>query len=98
MAVISWWLVLLVEETEVPRENHHWKQWLGILRNECSMYTYIYMTEFTIPIEYRIYHGRRPGLNKVGQRGSRGNCPSRGLGAVGKGDPGAKPPEADAFL
>jgi hypothetical protein len=51
MAVISWQSVLLVEETQVPRENHHWKQWLGILRNECSMYIYIWIYN-TYSIQY----------------------------------------------
>jgi len=46
------------------------------------------------------YHDRRPGLNKVRQRGIWGDIPPAGVWEppLGKGDPGAKPPEADAFL
>ena len=44
-------------------------------------------------------HDRRPGLNKVRQRGIWGNIPPcGGLGAEVKGGPVAKPTEADAFL
>jgi len=45
------------------------------------------------------YHGRRPGLNKVRQRGVWGIFhPAEVWGAEGKGGPRAKSPEADAFL
>ena len=45
-------------------------------------------------------HDRRAGLNKVKQKGGGlgGFSPSWGLGPEGKGGPGEKPPEADAFL
>jgi hypothetical protein len=57
ISIISWWLVLLLEEFEVPGENHPTKGYFEVINNRDNrMLTYTYAMYIEVLISGEIQH------------------------------------------